>query len=348
VPRDRSEGNQAFLSRRGFVQVAAAVALDLPFARWFEQWRALGHRPQAARVTPFITPNEEFYLVAVDPSFRPAFDPASVESRWSLELVGVDGRRGTLGYSQLLARATNQTLYTFECIGNDIGGQLIGNARWHVIPLKSLLAEVPGGVGGTHSVLFRGLDDFYSSVSAARALDDYAFLALRMNGAPLPAAHGFPARVILPDLYGMKQPRWLKSIALQRSPQTTSFWEKRGWAGEVPVKTMSRLDPRDARPSGQPLELTGIAFAGERGIRAVEVSLDAGENWTRCELLTPGSRDVWSTWRYRWERPTAGRYTLEVRAIDGSGTLQTARRHDSYPDGAAGYDRRLLEIVARK
>ena len=323
-----------------------AVDFHIPLPRWFEEWRALGKRPEAKRVTSFITPNEDFYLVAVDPSFRPAFDAKTVQSKWMLTLAGMEGRSRSYGYDELLARATRKIRYTFECIGNQVGGQLIGNAEWHVIPLKELLSEVRGGFAGAQSVMFNGLDDFYSSMSAERALDDRAFLALRMNGTPLPGAHGFPARVILPDLYGMKQPRWLRRIALQTTADTTSFWEKRGWAGEVPVKTMSRLDPREDVTAGERAELTGIAFAGERGIAKVEVSLDGGASWVKCELVTPQTPSVWSLWRYEWNAPSPARHTLEVRATDGRGVMQTAQRQGPSPDGASGYDEESVRVVA--
>ena len=342
---DRST-NSGFASRRGFLKIASAMALGLPLPDWFQEWRALGKRPKAARVTPFITSNDDFYLVAVDPDFRPAFDAKSVQSQWMLALHGADGKSRAYGYEELLARAKRKIHYTFECIGNGVGGQLIGNAEWHVIPLRELLAEAPGGATPAKSVMFNGLDDFYSSVSAERALDDYAFLALRMNGEPLPAAHGFPARVILPDLYGMKQPRWLRGIALQTTADTTSYWEKRGWAGEVPIKTMSRLDPREDVAAGSPLELTGIAFAGERGVARVEVSLDGGTSWVNCELVTPTTAGVWSLWRYDWKAPTPARYTLEVRATDSRDGVQTARRQEPSPDGASGYDEESLRIIS--
>jgi len=342
----RAEGVRGFRSRRGFLlQASAAMGLGFPLPRWLEEWRSLGLNPEPARVTPFLTPGGDFYLVAVDPSFRPGFGPREVESRWSLALTGLQGQSRAFGYGELLARATRRIFYTYECIGNPVGGQLIGNAEWHVIPLAELLSEAPGGTGAARSVMFTGLDDFYSSVSAQRAFDGESFLALRMNGAPLPAAHGFPARVILPDLYGMKQPRWLKQIALQPEGETTSFWEKRGWAGEVPVKTTSRLDPRGEPPAGKPLALTGIAFAGRRGVRKVEVSLDDGRTWADCELLTPLRAGVWSLWRYEWRDPTAGSVTLQVRATDGTGQTQTAQRSDAYPDGATGYDRESTSIA---
>ena len=329
-------------SRRGFIRLASAIAVGLPFRRWWDEFRAIGLTPHARRVTPFITPDEQFYLVAVDPSFRPAFGPKTVAGAWALEIEGVDGNVRRLAYDELRARAKRSIVYTFECIGNPVGGQLIGNAEWSVIPLKELL----GPAGGAQSVRFDGLDQFFSSVSAARAFDDRAFLALGMNGAPLPAAHGFPARVILPELYGMKQPRWLKRIALKATAKTGSYWEEQGWAGEVPVKTMSRIDPRGELPAGRPADLTGMAFAGERGISQVEVSLDGGATWLDCELVTPGHAGVWSLWRYHWARPGAGRYTIQVRATDGRGRRQTAVRRESFPDGASGYDKRSLRVAS--
>ena len=346
MPSDRfPDSGSGFASRRGFLQLAAAMSVDFfPVKRWFEQWRALGKTPRAAKVTPFITPNEDFYLVAVDPSFRPRFDARTVQSGWTLELGGVGAHSRTYRYDELLQRATHKVHHTFECIGNGVGGQLIGNAEWHVIALKELLAEAPGGTDAAKSVMFTGLDDFYSSVSVARALDDYAFLALRMNAEPLPAAHGYPARVMLPDLYGMKQPRWLRRIALQAEAQTTSYWEKRDWAGEVPVKTMSRLDRRGQAGAGEQIALSGVAYAGKRGIAKVEISLDGGASWVECKLVSPQTPNVWSLWRYEWNKPGPARYTLEVRAVDGRGKMQIAQRQDAFPDGASGYDRESVII----
>lgn len=340
------ESASGFLSRRGFIKAIPAFGLAFGLPNWFLQWKALGFKPQPSRVTPFITPNKNFYLVAVNPSFRPAFSPQQVNAHWSLELVGLNGASRRFGYDELVKRATRKTAYTFECIGNRVGGGLIGNAQWHVIPLKELLQQAPGGIGGTQSVGFEGLDDFYSSVSVGRAIDDYAFIALMMNGTPLPGAHGFPARSILPDLYGMKQPRWLRKISLLADAHTTSFWEDHGWAGEVPVKTMSRIDPRSGLAAGKSADLSGIAFAGRRGIAKVEISFDDGKTWATCRLATPEMPDVWSLWRYTWPAPTAGDHTLMVRATDGSGKLQTAVPQDAAPDGASGYHEIDVDVTA--
>lgn len=346
MPERNPEGIHGFVTRRGFVRLlgASAAALLLPACR--DGARTVGLAPDTSTRTPFITPNERFYLVAVDPSYRPPFGPEEVTRRWSLELHGTGGTSAALGYDHLQTRARRTVLHTFECIGNPVGGTLIGNARWRAVPLREILRLAPGGTSGARAVMFESLDGFYSSVSIERALDDYSFLALEMNGAPLPASHGFPVRTLLPDLYGMKQPRWLKRITLLEEAATTSYWEKLGWGGEVPVKTMSRLDPRSRHPRAGPLDLTGVAFAGRRGIRAVEVSLDDGAHWVRCDLVTPTAPNVWSLWRYVWNAPTPGRHVVLVRAIDGRGAVQNAKVKGSFPDGASGYDDMVIEIPA--
>lgn len=339
------EGSSGFLLRRGFIRLMAGAAASLAAA----PASALGlddlfaDTPPARHVTPYVTANEEFYVVALNPSFRPDFDLKTVRTKWSLELVGLDGVPQQVGYDSLTRGADRSVLHTFECIGNAVGGDQIGTARWRVIPLRRLLQGLPG-FGNTRSVMFESLDTFYSSVSIERALDDYAFLALQMNGVPLPGVHGFPARVLLPDLYGMKQPRWLKRIKLQADATTTSYWEQLGWSGEVPVQTTSRIDPPGPLHAGQSAVLTGIAYAGRRGVRKVEVSLDDGQHWVPCRIMAGPTPDVWSLWRYTWPAPTVGKTQLLVRATDGTGHLQLAERHGIHPGGASGYDRMMVEV----
>jgi len=325
------------MSRRGFLKVASVAVAAGAVTMCTAEQQALGRQPRLKKVTPFVTPNDDFYLVAVDPSFRPSFDASNIAQNWALEVEGPAGKR-EFSYESLTGKSSTDFLYTFECIGNPVGGTLIGNARWNGIPMKRFLQQTGLLTSSVKSVMFYGLDDFYSSISIERVLDDYSFLATEMNGESLPAAHGFPVRTILPDLYGMKQPRWLKRIVLQEKSSTTSFWEKRGWAGEVPVQPTSRIDPLDSIPAGKPHDITGIAFAGVRGIRRVEVSLDGGAHWVDCELEQGGKPNQWATWKYRWERPGTGRATLEVRTTDGRGTVQTAQRTDTFPAGATGYD----------
>lgn len=339
------------ISRRGFVGVvsgaAAALGLGGPSAacRGGPIGKATERGPGGR--TSFITSNDDFYLVAVDPDFRPSGTPATVEADWSLTVNGLGDVSRRLAYSDLPDLGAAEFLYTFECIGNSVGGDLIGNARWRGVPLRDVLAPVLPDSRSGYTVMFRALDGFYSSISIERCLSDDAFIAYEMNGEPLPAAHGFPARVILPDLYGMKQPRWLDRIELLETGESTGYWDERGWASEIPVETMSRLDvpPNRTIVAGEPYELTGIAFAGARGIERVEASHDDGESWAPCRLVDGGEGGVWALWVYEWQGPESGSHTLVVRAVDGDGEPQIARSRGTYSDGATGYHR--VDVEAR-
>ncbi len=196
------------------------------------------------------------------------------------------------------------------------------------------------------TVMFHGLDDYFDSVSLERAIDEQSFLAYAMNGELLPAGHGFPARVLLPDLYGMKQPRWLREIEILDAPGSTGYWVRRGWASEVPVKTASRIDapPRHALVGGERYTLTGIAYAGARRIERVEVSADGGRTWAEARLVGETLPNAWALWAYEWTPPAAGAYTLVCRATDATGAAQTAVEQKPYPDGASGYHRVRAEV----
>ncbi|MEL6615698.1 MAG: molybdopterin-dependent oxidoreductase, partial [Bacteroidota bacterium] len=229
---------------------------------------------------------------------------------WHLALTGLGGETRRIGYADLDARARHTVPYTFECIGNPVGGRLIGNALWRVVPLAEVLALAPGGLRGARSVMMKAMDGFYASVTIERATDAYAFLALDMNGVPLPAGHGFPVRVILPGLYGKKQPRWLTEITLLEDADTTSYWERRLWRGGAAPEYEARFDPRPTASPEAPLQFTGMAIAGASGVGGVQVSLDDGETCVWAEQTTPARPHVWSLWRYTWPRPTPVRHRL--------------------------------------
>lgn len=343
------------VTRRGFVALltrAGAAAGVAAAGLWTLRCRA-GPIGKATEQGPggrttYFTPNDDFYLVAINTSFRPAVDPSTVERAWRLELAGLD-RTAALGYRDLLSMRSVEVVKTFECIGNEVGGDLIGNAKWRCVPLRDVLAPVlpdrRAGLAGL-TVMFHGLDDYYDSVSIERALDEQSFIAYSMNGDPLPAGHGFPARVLLPDLYGMKQPRWLKRIEILDTPETTGYWERRGWASEVPVKTMSRLDvpPRQAVVAGKRYTLTGIAYAGARRIQKVEVSADGGQTFREARLATESLPNAWALWVYEWTPPSSGIHMLVCRATDETGAVQIAKARGSFPDGAAGLHRVRVEV----
>jgi len=290
-------------------------------------------------LTAFITPNEDFFLMWNIPSFKPELDLTSVESAWSLSLTGFGGEQHGLRYSDLRNLQAVNFPCTVECIHNPVGGPFISNAQWRGTPLKNVLEPVLPDERSGYVVMFRALDGCYSSVSIERCLSDDSFLAYDMNGAPLPMEHGFPVRVVLPDLYGMKQPKWIHEIALVEGTETTGYHEEFGWASEVSINTTTRIDPppRQSVIDGEPATLCGIAFAGARGIRRIEISLDGGTSWEDCELVEGGEPGVWGIWTYDWNLPTAGEHLLMARSTDGTGTVQTSVADGGWPGGATGY-----------
>lgn len=193
MPQAEPEGTAGFISRRGFIAAAAATPLLSGCAQLLSLVPpAIGHHPGPSTLTPYITPNEDFFMVAIDPGYRPPVTPETVGSGWALELAGLNGAVRRISYAELDSRARSTVHYTFECIGNPVGGRLIGNAAWRVLPLRELVRDTPGGPAGARSVMFEGMDGFYSSVSLERAADEYAFLALEMNGAALPPSTASP------------------------------------------------------------------------------------------------------------------------------------------------------------
>lgn len=282
-------------------------------------------------LTPAITPNADFYVVS-----KNFVDPVVNATNWTLEVGGPLATKPLrLTYDQLRALPSVSHYVTLECISNDVGGHLISNALWTGVPLGVLLQKA--GVKDTaKAVAFTCVDGYTESLKLARAQRPETLVAYAMNGQPLPDKHGFPARIVTVGLFGMKNPKWLKSIAAV-SEAPTGYWEQQGWSAEAGVPTMSRIDvpDRDQRVA-DPFAMGGIAFAGDRGIAKVEVSLDGGRTWLPAKLEKALSKDTWVLW-YLSARAPAGGYTALVRAIDGSGAVQMSADAASYPAGATGY-----------
>ncbi len=190
-------------------------------------------------------------------------------------------------------------------------------------------------------IILRARDGYTDSIPLKKGLDPGTILAYEMNGAVLPHPHGFPSRVIVPGIYGMKNVKWLTEIELADFDYK-GYWEKKGWSDEAVYKTMSRIDvPRDKIvEAGEVNLIAGIAFAGDRGVRSVEVSVDSGKSWRQATVKPPLSRYTWVLWALEWEvsESLRGRTaTLQVRATDGRGEIQIARAQSPSPDGASGY-----------
>lgn len=329
--RQRLHATRRRSGRRRFLYVVAAgVGGYFAYRWWREQPRRLVQRRHR-----YLTPNRDFYTVSIG-----SYPPKPDLDIWRLKLEGPSGSR-RLDYEQLTELPSKVLPKTFMCISNSVGGDAIGNAEWTVTPLEPLLRPMIPDRGKQWRVGFYALDGFYSSVPSAVALDPEAYLAYRMNGAPLPREHGFPLRVLLPGKYGMKQPRWLERIEVT-GESISGYWERRGWSAAADVKTTSRVDRSKALPDGS-WRLQGVAYCGALPVEKVEVRIDQ-EPWRRARLTSPARPNAWSTWELDWRPHRPGNHVVEVRAEDADGRLQVETFSGAFPSGATGVHRVIIKV----
>lgn len=290
--------------------------------------------------TPFITPNDDFYLIDTALSV-----PRIRLDRWTMSVGGMVRTPLTLSYDDLLARPQVERVITIACVSNEVGGDLIGTAVWQGVLLSDLLDEA--GVSADAEQVFGTSVDGWTCgfpVEVARDGRD-ALIAVGMNGEPLPLRHGFPARVIVPGLYGyVSATKWLSSLELTRWDDAVGYWVPRGWARDAPIKTQSRIDvPRrgEAVAAGR-TPIAGVAWAQHRGIAKVEVRVDDGA-WAEARLGTDVTVDAWRQWVYEWDA-TPGEHTIQVRATDNTGATQTDEVSRPDPDGATGWHTRTIRV----
>lgn len=323
-------------SRRRFISSAIVASLAFVSAGYVGRFAngirggAIGGRRDT--LSEPITPNDAFYVIS-----KNFVDPSIDESDWELEIGGLVDRPMRLSYVDLLAMPFREQLTTLMCISNEIGGDLISNARWTGVRLADLLLEV-GVQAGVVDLALYASDGYTESITLETALAPTTMLVYLMNDEPLPAKHGYPARLIVPGKYGIKNVKWLTRIELVAG-DFTGYWQQRDWTDEATIQTMSRFDIPAARailPAG-PVDLGGIAFAGDRGIRDVELSDDGGETWSPVETLDHVSPLSWTIWRSTWNPSASGAYSFRVRAIDGEGDVQTSDERAPIPDGATGH-----------
>jgi DMSO/TMAO reductase YedYZ molybdopterin-dependent catalytic subunit len=344
---DRARSGQSTVSRRTllrFVAVGIPVVVGLGYlGRFFvalsEKSRVSDSPRTAEGLLPALTPVDDFYVVS-----KNFVDPNVALATWNLKIDGMVDAPRTYTYQDLTARPAVRHIATLECISNEVGGRYMSNGEWTGFPLKDLLAEV-GVQPGVYDVVFHAADDYSDSIPLRAALDPDTFLVYEIGGVPLPAEHGYPLRLLVPNIYGMKNVKWITRISLQNSDYR-GYWQQRGWSDVAIIQTMSRIDtPYSASKviAGQATTVGGVAFAGSRGIARVEVSIDDGKTWRDAKLEPPLSPLSWVRWTYAWT-PPAGRATLVVRAYDGTGAMQTADESDPLPDGATGYHRVSIRV----
>jgi DMSO/TMAO reductase YedYZ molybdopterin-dependent catalytic subunit len=284
-------------------------------------------------LSSFITPNSSFYRVdtaIVLPEVAP--------SSWQLRIHGMVAREITLSFGELLRRPLIEDYITLCCVSNPVGGPYIGNALWLGASLAKLLREA-GIRAGASQLLCTSSDGFTSGAPVRTVMDGRdALLAVGMNGKPLPVAHGFPVRMVVPGLYGyVSACKWLTDIEVTTYQAARAYWAQRGWSQQAPIKTESRIDvPSGSRQlSPGRVSVAGVAWAQHKGIEAVEARVDRGP-WHPARLAAVPDIDTWRQWVWEWDA-TPGTHLIEARATDKTGYTQTAAQAPPEPNGATGY-----------
>ncbi len=354
--------------RRRFLQVSGGVAIG-SLVLGFVGRNLLDHRPAGAAegatlptasgpqpdlpagasldvegISPIVTPNDAFYRI----------DTALVAPRvhvddWQLSVKGLVDRELRLTYQQLSELPLFEQYVTIACVSNEVGGKLIGNALWTGVDLREVL-DMAGVQPEATQVVGRSVDGFTAGFPTAWAMDPERrpMIALGMNGEPLPIDHGYPARLIIPGLYGyVSATKWLSQIELTTWEAFDGYWVPLGWAKEAPILTQSRIDvPRNGTTlaAGATVAMAGVAWAPDRGVQAVEVAIDDGV-WQPAELSAPLSDATWVQWKLPWVATGTGAHTIRVRATDGDGEVQTEESTPPAPDGARGYHSIVVNVA---
>ncbi len=301
-----------------------------------------GVRAGLAGISPWMTPLTDFYRIHTA-IVVPAIEP----SQWRLRIHGLVDHEIELTYQQLLDRRLTEDWITLNCVSNEVGGPLIGNAWWSGVRVADLLAQA-GVRPGADAVLQTSDDGWTCGTPLSVLTDDRsAMLAVAMNGEPLPIEHGFPVRTIVPGLYGyVSACKWVVDLEVTRFDRFEAYWTQRGWAERGPVKLSSRIDvPISGAevPAGR-TRVGGVAWAQHTGIEAVELSLD-GDAWRPATLARTPTEDSWVQWTATVDLST-GDHRLRVRATDRNGLVQTGVVRDVLPDGSTGWH--TIDVTATK
>ena len=265
------------------------------------------------------TSNDNFYRVAID-----IFDPSVDATTWSLQVLGTQGSGKTYSLSDLQALPKTTEYNTFECVSNEINGNLISNAEWGGVKMSDLFADAGGVPQGTQFVVFYSVDGYSVGIPLSRAMMSDSMVAYEMNNVTLPQRHGYPLRAVVPGLYGMMSAKWVQKIQLVNSPSYGGYWQTRGWSPDGIVQTVAFVIlPADgaqvslSQNNGSVL-LGGYAYAGDRSISKVEVSTDGGNTWQTATLKPPLANNTWALWAYNWQPSAPGSYSIYARATDGT------------------------------
>jgi len=288
----------------------------------------------AASGTPsFITDAARFYRVDT------ALTVPQVSTQgWSLRIHGMVDHEKTFSYADIRNRQLVERIVTLCCVSNPVGGPYISNAKFQGVLLRDLLNEA-GVKPGADQLLSTSVDGYTAGTPVDTLLDDRgAMLAIGMNGQPLPVEHGFPARMVVPGLYGyVSATKWVTDMELTTFRAREGYWVPRGYSQLAPVKTESRIDKPASfgRAAAGSVVVAGIAWAQTKGIKRVEVRVDGGP-WQDAQLATEVTKNSWRMWRTFFDLKP-GNHTVESRATDDTGYVQMQAAEDTIPDGATGW-----------
>ncbi len=293
-------------------------------------------------ISPLYTPNADFYRVDTALTV-PTIDPET----WRLSVVGMVDTPLELTFDDLVGMGLDEYSVTLTCVSNEVGGDLVGTAKWWGVPIRDVL-RAAGPAAAADMVLSRSVDGYTASTPLESLTNDGldAILAVAMNGEPLPLEHGFPVRMVVPGLYGyVSATKWLTELKVTTFAEDEAYWTPRGYSAEAPIKMSSRIDtPRPGNPvAAGRVPIAGVAWAQTVGIERVEVSIDDGD-WQVANLSTAVGVDTWVQWYVDWDA-TPGTHYVTVRAVNAVGEVQTQERAPIAPNGSSGWQRTLVTVT---
>jgi DMSO/TMAO reductase YedYZ molybdopterin-dependent catalytic subunit len=320
------------LERQRVAPAGAGAAIPPPAETAAPLTAAMDLSPAIADLTPIVMPNDRFYRIDTA-----LLTPIVDTTTWNLRIHGLVDRETTLSWDELIAMPLFEQYTTIACVSNEVGGKLVGNAKWTGVRLREVL-DLAGVQAGADQLVGRSVAGWTAGMPTAWVMDPARepMIAVRMNDDPLPPRHGFPARLIVPGLYGyVSATKWLAELELTTFDAFSGYWVPLGWAQKAPILTQSRIDtPGSGSVAAGHVPIAGVAWAPDRGVSKVEVGIDG--QWQEARLSSPISDATWVQWVYDWNS-TPGNHHIEVRATDGNGEVQTDQRTAPAPDGARGW-----------
>jgi len=301
-----------------------------------------GATPDVPGIAPAVTPNADFYQI--DTALVP---PVVSPAQWRLTIDGRVGAPLTLTYDQLLAMPSIERYVTLTCVSNEVGGDLVGNALWQGVPLADLLARV-GVRPDADALVGESVDGFTAGFPLSVLKDGRdAMVAYAMNGDVLPVKHGYPARLVIPGLYGyVSATKWLSNIHLTTLQETVPFWVEKGWSQDGTIQLASRVDvPRFGAkvPAGR-ITVGGRAWHQHQGVAAVQVRIDDDPTWHDATLADDIGIDSWRLWSYSFDA-APGAHSVEVRAQGADGVWQSEERYRPFPGASSGLNKVPFEAT---